>query len=80
MPPHSEHSDDETGTPMSPTPRSPGGHALKPEEPADLRLARSTDGHKGLTSAEVEASFLIHGKNELADKKINPILQFLAYL
>ena len=79
MPPN-EHSDEETSTPMSPTPRTPGGHEKKPEEPAELQLARSTDAHRGLTSAEVEASFLIHGKNELADKKINPILQFLAYL
>jgi hypothetical protein len=65
---------------MSPTPRSPGGHEIKPEASADLLLARSTDGHKGLTSAEVAASFALHGFNELAEKKVNPILQFLAYL
>ena len=68
--------------PISPTPRSPGGHEIKKDAKAgeELALARSTDHKTGLSTAQVETARATHGFNELAEKKVNPILQFLGYL
>jgi len=56
--------------------------ALSPTRPAPLfsgRRAPQTNQKTGLSTPEVEERRLKWGWNELAEKKVNPILQFLAY-
>ena len=50
------------------------------EAAEEVELAKSTDGEKGLTTAQAQRAFEIHGPNELAEKKISPLMQFLGYL
>ena len=62
------------GQPMSETKKKAAAEAAE-----EVELAKST-GEKGLTAAQAQRAYEIHGPNELAEKKISPLMQFLGYL
>ena len=72
--PLSTHGGDDKPAEMSSTKKK----ALE-EAAAELALAKAT-GEGGLSSSEAERAFKQWGPNELAEKKISPLMQFLGYL
>jgi H+-transporting ATPase len=57
---------------------SPAGSGGEPDSPEQL-LANLKTSLQGLTSIEAQQRLSQYGYNELPEKKINPILQFLSY-
>ncbi|KAJ3095408.1 hypothetical protein HDU97_006990 [Phlyctochytrium planicorne] len=52
---------------------------VKEEIDAELERLLQTDPRKGLTTAEVHERLEKFGRNEIPEKKVNPVLKFLSY-
>ena len=49
------------------------------EAPIDELFQRLSSSEKGLSSSEAQNRLQQHGYNEIAEKKINPLLKLLSY-
>ena len=56
---------------------------MKPKDAAEASIEdlmrEVSSGEEGLSSSEAESRLGEHGPNEIAEKKVNPIVKFLAY-